>query len=121
MYKYILAGCALIIPAAMNAQTRPVRATQNAAAARAHPGHWKGRVVHAGAYHGPHGYAYRRWTVGHALPRAYLAPTYYYRDYAALGLYAPQAHFQWIRYGPDLVLVDVRTGNIADIRYGVFG
>jgi len=121
MNKYILAGCALIIPAALNAQTRVVHTPNRTTVVRAHPGHWHGRVVHAGVYHGPRGYTYRRWTVGHVLPRAYWAPTYYYPGYVALGLYAPQANYQWIRYGPDLVLVNIRTGNITDIRYGVFG
>ena len=130
MNKLILAGCVLIIPTALNAQTRVVRTpnrttvvhtNRHTTVVRAHPGAWHGRVVHVGVYHGPHGYHYRRWTVGHVLPRAYWAPTYYYPGYAALGLYAPQAHYQWVRYGPDLVLVNVQTGNIRDIRYGVFG
>jgi Ni/Co efflux regulator RcnB len=31
------------------------------------------------------------------------------------------AGYQWIRYGPDLFLVDIATGNVVDVRYGVFG
>jgi Ni/Co efflux regulator RcnB len=92
-----------------------------AAAGVYHPGHWNGRVVHAGAYRYPHGYTYHRWAVGRALPRVYLAPAYYYSGYAALGLMAPPSNFQWIRYGPDLMLVNLATGNVVDIRYGVFG
>jgi Ni/Co efflux regulator RcnB len=137
MNKLILVGCALIMPAALNAQTRvvrtphgtavrtphgaAVRTTHGTTVVRAHPGAWNGRVVHVGVYHAPHGYAYRRWTVGRVVPHAYYAPSYYYPGYAALGLYAPQAHYQWIRYGPDLILVNIRTGSVADIRYGVFG
>jgi Ni/Co efflux regulator RcnB len=131
MNKLILAGCALIIPVALNAQTRVVRTPHHTTVVRTtphhttvvrtHPGAWNGRVVHVGVYHGPAGYHYNRWTVGRVLPRAYWAPSYYYPGYAALGLYAPQAHYQWVRYGPDLVLVNVQTGNITDIRYGVFG
>jgi Ni/Co efflux regulator RcnB len=78
-------------------------------------------VVHAGSFVYPRGYAYRRWAVGGILPRAFLVPTYYYAGYAALGLYAPQANYQWVRYGPDLLLVNLATGNVRDIRYGVFG
>ena len=85
-----------------------------------HPGPWHGRVIHAGPFHYPHGYAYRRWAVGHVLPRVFLAPAYYYPGYAALGLMAPPPDYQWIRYGPDLLLVDLATGNVVDIRYGVF-
>lgn len=86
-----------------------------------HPGNWNGRVIHGGVYHYPHGYSYHRWAVGRPLPRVFLAPTYYYAGYAALGLMAPPANYQWIRYGPDLLLVDLATGNVVDIRYGVFG
>ena len=132
MNKLILAGCALIIPAALSAQSTRVVRTQHSTrvvhtnnrhttVVRAHPGHWHGRVVHAGVYHYPRGYSYHRWSVGRPLPHAYLAPAYYYSGYHALGLYAPQPHYQWIRYGPDLMLVNVRTGNVIDIRYGVFG
>lgn len=97
-------------------------AVHHGGAARAyHPGPWHGRVVHAGVYHHPHGYAYHRWVVGRALPRVYLAPAYYYAGYAALGLMTPPPNYQWIRYGPDLLLVDLGTGNVVDIRYGVFG
>jgi Ni/Co efflux regulator RcnB len=39
----------------------------------------------------------------------------------ALGLIAPPANFQWVRYGPDLMLVNILTGNVVDIQYGVFG
>jgi Ni/Co efflux regulator RcnB len=58
--------------------------------------------------------------VGRPLARALFAPAYYYAGYAALGLAAPPANYQWIRYGPDLMLVNLATGNVVDIRYGVF-
>lgn len=73
-----------------------------------------------GVYHYPHGYHYHRWVVGRPLPRVYLVPNYYYSGYGALGLAAPPHNFQWIRYGPDLMLVNLATGNVVDIRYGVF-
>lgn len=145
MYKFILAGTALMIAPALSAQvhrnvqrstTTTVHRSGNATVHKSttvnrnvnvnvnrtyHPGNWNRARVRAGVYHHPHGYAYRRWTVGRVLPRAYWSPTYYYRGYAALGLMAPPANFQWVRYGPDLLLVNIRTGNVVDIRYGVFG
>jgi Ni/Co efflux regulator RcnB len=30
------------------------------------------------------------------------------------------AGYQWVRYGPDLLLVDIATGQVVDVRYGVF-
>ena len=32
----------------------------------------------------------------------------------------PPAHYQWARYGPDLLLVNTLTGQVTDVRYGVF-
>ena len=33
---------------------------------------------------------------------------------------APPWGYEWVRYGPDAVLIDVRTGQILQVRYGVF-
>jgi Ni/Co efflux regulator RcnB len=68
----------------------------------------------------PPGWGYRRWAVGVALPPIFLASAYYYTDWATLGLDPPPPGFQWVRYGPDLLLVDVNTGQIADVVYGAF-
>ena len=66
--------------------------------------------VHAEPFAYPPGWAYRQWAVGMALPAIFLTQVYWYADWAALGLAPPQAGFQWVRYGPDLLLVDVNTG-----------
>ena len=144
MKLILVAGSAMLLGPALNAQvhrsvhrsttvhraggatvhrTTTVNATRHVAVARPiyHPGTWNRARIHAGVYHYPHGYAYSRWAVGRPLPRAYLASAYYYSGYHALGLAAPPANFQWVRYGPDLMLVNVGTGNVVDIRYGVFG
>jgi len=76
--------------------------------------------VHAAAFVYPSGWAYRRWAVGAILPPLFLVPAYYYADWAALGLSAPEPGFQWVRYGPDLVLVNVSTGEVVDVVYGAF-
>ena len=76
--------------------------------------------IHAAPFVYPHGWAYRRWVIGAALPPIFLAQTYWYADWAALGLIPPQPGFQWVRYGPDLLLVNVATGQVVDVAYGVF-
>jgi hypothetical protein len=76
--------------------------------------------VHLAPFVYPRGFAYRRWAVGAILPPLFLAPAYYYADWAALGLDPPQPGFQWVRYGPDLLLVNVTTGAIVDVVPGVF-
>jgi hypothetical protein len=68
----------------------------------------------------PRGWAYRRFVIGAVLPPLFLAPAYYYSGWAALGLPPPQPGFQWVRYGPDLLLVDVTTGQVVDTVYGAF-
>jgi hypothetical protein len=68
----------------------------------------------------PSGWAYRRWVVGAILPPLFLVPAYYYADYGALGLPPPEPGFQWVQYGPDLLLVNIATGQVVDVAYGVF-
>jgi hypothetical protein len=76
--------------------------------------------VHLAPFVYPHGWEYRRWAVGAVLPPLFLAPAYFYADWATLGLDPPQPGFQWVRYGPDLLLVNVTTGAVVDTVYGVF-
>jgi hypothetical protein len=76
--------------------------------------------VHLAPFVYPAGWGYRRWAVGAVLPPLFLVPAYYYADWATLGLAAPEPGFQWVRYGPDLVLVNVTTGQIVDVVYGAF-
>jgi hypothetical protein len=68
----------------------------------------------------PRGYRYRRWAIGLVLPSLFLAPSYYYEDYWRMGLEGPPWGYRWVRYGPDLLLVDTRTGRIEDAIYGAF-
>ena len=89
-----------------------------------HPGggyYYNGRYrppYHGGYYAYPAGYGYRRWTYGQTLPLIFLSPTYLFTNYLALGIDAAPYGYVWVRYGPDLLLVDQRTGRIADIVYG---
>ena len=76
--------------------------------------------VHAAPFAYPSGWGYRRWGIGMVLPPLFLAPAYFYADWAAMGLPPPEPGFQWVRYGPDLVLVNVATGQIVDVVYGAF-
>ena len=77
-------------------------------------------IFHAGPFVYPRGWAYRRWVIGAALAPLFVAPAYCYAGWAALGLAPPQPGFQWVRYGPDLLLVNVSTGQVADAVYGAF-
>ena len=84
---------------------------------------WHGRhynPVYGPAYRYPRGYEYRRWSIGAFLPSLFLASTYYYDDWRTLGIGAPPPGRRWVRYGPDLLLVNVRTRRVEDVIYGVF-
>ena len=72
------------------------------------------------AFRYPPGFAYRRWVSGAVLPSVFLSSAYFYDNYAPLGLGPPPAGYRWVRYGPDLLLVNVVTGRIADVVDGAF-
>lgn len=56
----------------------------------------------------------------HRLPAVFMALSFIINDYYDLGFGAPPPGCRWVRYGPDLVLVNVRTRRIVDVVYGVF-
>ena len=78
------------------------------------------RHYNAGAYRAPSGYAYRRYTYGERLPRAYYEENFWLSDFLSFGLLAPPSGFVWIRYGNDALLVDDETGEIVQVQYNVF-
>jgi len=72
------------------------------------------------AFYYPRGYAYRRWAVGALLPGIFLGANYFFDDWRGLGIDRPPPGRRWVRYGPDLVLVDMRTRRIEDVIPDVF-
>jgi Ni/Co efflux regulator RcnB len=79
------------------------------------------RTYRIGPYHRPHGWVAHRWANGQILPRAYWAPEYLIGDYWLFALEVPPAGFEWIRDDDDALLVNVQTGEILQVEYGVFG
>jgi Ni/Co efflux regulator RcnB len=78
------------------------------------------RPIQGRPFRYPSGYGYRRWGIGAALPLLFLSSAYYFNNYNEYGLYAPPFGYRWVRYGPDLLLVQFGTGYIADAVYGAF-
>jgi hypothetical protein len=98
----------------------PLGATRGPVGAQfSYHGRMVGRV-HISPFVYPQGWAYRRWAVGAVLPSVFLASAYYYADYASLGFPPPPPGQQWVRYGPDLLLVDTASGQIIEVVPGVF-
>lgn len=76
--------------------------------------------IRAQSFRYPRGYHYRRWNRGSILPRLFLSSLYYFTNWAALGVGPPPRGYVWVRYGPDLLLVNRYNGRIADVIYGAF-
>jgi Ni/Co efflux regulator RcnB len=78
------------------------------------------RRFHYGDYHAPQGYSYRRWSYGDHLPAIYFGRDYWIPNYWNFGLaWAPDG-CEWVRFGPDAVLVDIDTGEVIQVVYDVF-
>ncbi len=77
-------------------------------------------VYRRAAYTGPRGYTYRPVAVGFRF-----APTYYSRNYwisnpSTYRLPRASAGLQWVRYGNDVVLVNLRTGRVVQVHSRFF-
>jgi Ni/Co efflux regulator RcnB len=68
----------------------------------------------------PPGWSYRHWEVGAFLPPFFLVRDYWYPDWELVGLPPPPPDYQWVRYGSDLLLVDLTSGEVIDVVYDVF-
>lgn len=90
------------------------------------PGHyppaggWYRPPVYYAPWRYPSGYYYRPWSVGLFLPSLFLSSAYYFNSYQQFGLGAPPYGTRWVRYGPDLLLVEISTGRIRAVYNNVF-
>lgn len=76
--------------------------------------------IRVSPYYWPRGYNYTRWTIGAFLPSIFFSTQYYFNDYYNYGITPPPPGYQWVRYGPDLLLVDPYTREVVDVVYGAF-
>jgi Ni/Co efflux regulator RcnB len=59
---------------------------------------------------------YRRVNTGFQLRPVFYSPRYYISDYGHYRLPPPRHHWlRWIRYGDDLLLVNIRNGRVMDV------
>ena len=63
---------------------------------------------------------YRNWNyrpvgVGYQLRPGFYGSRYYINDFGTYHLRAPGRFQRWIRYGDDLLLVNVRTGRVLQV------
>lgn len=76
--------------------------------------------LRVGIFHYPSGTSYRYWSRGEFLPRLFFTAQFFFTDYTWLGIDPPPPGYRWVRYGPDLLLVDIYTYEVVDVLYGVF-
>jgi Ni/Co efflux regulator RcnB len=61
-------------------------------------------------------WSYRPVNVGYRLQPSFYGSNYYISDYGAYHLQSPRNRFtRWIRYGNDLLLVNIRTGRVLQV------
>ncbi len=70
-------------------------------------------------YRYPYNWGYRSWRVGERLPYLFLSDGYYI-DFEPYSLPRPPYGYRWVRFGPDVLLVNVYTGEIVDVVYDIF-
>jgi Ni/Co efflux regulator RcnB len=60
-------------------------------------------------------WSYRRVNVGYRLQPSFYGSRYYINNYSNYHVRAPGRYQRWIRYGDDLLLVNVRTGRVLQV------
>jgi Ni/Co efflux regulator RcnB len=76
---------------------------------------WRG-----GSWYPQPGYYYRRWAYGDRLPYGWYSDRWYIDDYYDYDLAVPPEGYEWVRVGPDAMLVDLDDGSIVESVYGLF-
>lgn len=68
----------------------------------------------------PSGYYVRAWRYNEVLPRGWYGPEYRLADWWRYDLPRPPYGFDWVRVGPDVLLVDGYSGRIVQVVRSVF-
>lgn len=72
------------------------------------------------AYVAPRGYAYRPVSAGVRLNGAFWGSNYRINNYSTYRLPYPGRNMSYVRYGNDVLLVNVRTGRVVRVYNGFF-
>ena len=73
-----------------------------------------------GTYQAPRGQRYRPVSVGFRFQPAFYSNRYWVNDYGTYRLPAPGYNRRWVRYGNDVVLVDLRSGAVVRVLHNFF-
>ena len=77
-------------------------------------------AFHRRAYRAPRGYSIRRVTIGYRLPRAFYGSSYVIGNPGYYRLPIAGRYREWVRYGNDMLLIDIRTGEVITIYEDFF-
>lgn len=79
-------------------------------------------VFHLPRYYAPYGwdYGYRRFSVGFRLDSLLFGSSYWITDPYYYRLPPAYGPYRWVRYYDDALLVDISTGEVVDVVYGIF-
>lgn len=61
----------------------------------------------------------RSWSYGDRLPWGWFGASYYL-NWGAYGLPLPPIGCEWVRVGSDALLVDIWSGEVLSVYYGLF-
>lgn len=78
------------------------------------------QMYQRGTYNAPRGMRYRPVSVGYTFQPTFFSNRYWVNDYGTYRLPAPGYNHRWVRYGNDVVLVDIRTGRVLRVISGFF-
>ena len=73
-------------------------------------------------YYAPYGwnYGYRRFSIGFSLSNILFSQQYWIEDPYAYRLPPAYGQYRWVRYYDDVLLVDLRSGEVVDAIYDFF-
>lgn len=73
-------------------------------------------------YYAPHGwhYGYRRFGIGYTLNSILFGSSYWITDPWEYRLPPAYGPYRWVRYYNDALLVDIYSGTVVDVVYGIF-
>lgn len=79
-------------------------------------------AFHLPRYYAPYGWngSYRRFPIGGRLAPLLFTQSYWIADPYSYRLPEPYGPYRWIRFYNDALLVDVETGEVADMIYDIF-
>jgi hypothetical protein len=73
-----------------------------------------------GRYYDPYRYGYRRFSIGFSLWPSYYGSNYWLNDPWQYRLPPAYGPYRWVRYYDDALLVNIYTGEVADVVYNFF-